>query len=313
MSARDSFASRAPLRPSPFAPGGKETATTDPAFLAELAALVARGRKEDQQFGARIGILWSACEEAGIAVPGVETWLYVHAALPGADVLCDYLVTAMPDTPPLAQAVRVAIFRYKELLDTLDRAQHALDRGAAAPILAEQLRQKLFFLGHYYEDFQGDPVLKALFPAPKVVATAGVPSLRGTPLPKPPDDQKEAREAAIARARAQLQAVAFGMARVRKVLGMIAGGPTLKVADLFTPEARATRLLALSLPSSPVTLAKVQDAEALQARLEGAIAALEKGGAPDLVRELGERLAALPLAFRQDPLLRDLFPTSQAA
>ncbi len=311
MAASEPLPTRAPVRPPALPHAARGTPSADPRLIEELDTLIARGRKADGQFGARIQLLFMACQQARLPVPGVSELPMTHDLPPGSAAMTGYLVAQLPSSPRLAQAVRVAIFRYRELLDQLDRADEARAAGKVAPLLLEQLRQKLFFLGHYYEDFQSDAVLKALFPAPRVVDRAKAPAA-GQPSPtRSPDDPHEVREAAIARGRTLLAALGPGMARIARVLTMVDGGPTLKLTDLFTPDARETRMLALTLPSNPDALAMLREAHQRWTRLGQALAALEKGGTAEAVRQLGEGLAELPLACRQNPLLRDLFPAAE--
>lgn len=319
MSAPDHFAAGRPtLRTSSHPAADKDAPSAEPALLAGLARELEKAHAADARFGPRIEMLWLACEQIGLPVPGVADVPARHELPPAAPVMIAYLVGALPASPRLAQAVRVAIFRYSETLLLIHDAEAARLRGAVAPVLLEQLRQKLYLLGHYYRDFQDDAVLRGLFPAPRVIER---PTLGGPrPLASREDvAHRQQALAAVERVGTLARELAPTFERVGAVLAMIDGGPALKVADLLSPQARASRMLALTLPGRPDIVARLRDGLVAWERLAAALAAARANPHQASTAELealGELVAPLtefPLACRRDPLLRELVPPNAPA
>lgn len=89
--------------------------------------------------------------------------------------------------------MRLAVSRYHEAMRIGTGAAEALAAGFATSLILEGLRRETYFLGHLYETFRDDAVLRKVFPAPKVVEADADPARRLARRGRPPPSRRRSR------------------------------------------------------------------------------------------------------------------------
>lgn len=272
------------------------------AALDELRVLVVRADETIDVLEERIELLVRACALASLTVPGVTVTVY-RFEISGTTVnVMRYVAGKVVTDRPLAQAVQVTVFRFYEGVRVRDESHVALTKPVARPDLVAALRQALYLMHHFHADFVNEPVLAQIFPSPQTLRTGGG-DVAGTDAMKAFQRQESRRKAHLEQVRILLAAVAPTLALVRRAHDAAVGLGGVQLNDLFSPQGRAIRMVALAAKSNPGAVGVLAEVLAAVAALEGHLAAEAEGA---VLEAASIPVGQLHQTLRRHPLLKDL-------
>lgn len=300
MPSADQYSGSSPA-PEPKGPRGASAAS-----LEELGAWIARADETMANYGPRVEMLYRACQAAKIAVPGVPEMALMHVLTPEGEKVVGYMEGVLPTQAVLAKAVQVAIYRFNETRELIRvaRRHHAL--GLVDTGVLGQLRQQMYFLGRYFEEFKQDPVLACIFPAPKVVEVG-----KTTPKVANPENVKGSiRHQLIDRAHRWVGWLEPKMKLAEKVLAVAENPATMSLKEMMSPEGRQVRWVTLALVHKPEDRAILKLGATTFRELERILEAAKLGGPVDELPKLIGRVDEVLFTCRKHAVLRDLFPAA---
>jgi hypothetical protein len=262
-----------------------------------------------------VELLGRACEAAGVQVPGVGPMTFRFECTPKGEQIIKYLVGAF--TPELVEAVQRTIFRFHDACAALVAAEESQAAGMVTSSLLEDLKRTLFYMARAYVDFEGDPVLRQLFPAPK----GAKPAQAKQPLTAV-DRLRErmAKDALLHKVETFAAGFEERMGLLKLIVSMI-DGRRLGVDELLKPEARRARLAFFGMASDKPLQNRLRELVNAHAALRTQLTAVHQGGGDlDALRQSVVSISAMALALRQHPLTADLlavppeslFPTEES-
>lgn len=311
MSTRDSFERHTgplqraggtqPLRPLTRSLVPPET------LHAQTYELLTKARASVESLEPRVEILFQACQEAKLAVPGLGVVSLRHPLSPKGEQIVGYLGGNILNKPNWRKEVQVAVFRFYEAVRLIEVAQAELDRKHPQQQTLEELKLQIFYLCRFHEIFKEERVLAQLFPAPQTL-NANQPKADINPVERL--KQKKQRDEILNKAEILRASLAPRMQTLFMTVDMIEKGTVLDVRALLTGSTRTVRLIAMGITTSPELVSKLKEARDLFQKLEAQLKEAKAGGEVVPLKDTILPLSRLALTCRQHALLRDLFPPS---
>lgn len=298
MTQRDQFlrqAATAPLRRTPTRPVG----AADPAALAaQLADALGRAGALIAGTEPQITTLHEACRRAKAPPPGVPDAAPDRAFTPQEERVAGYVAQALHADVAMRRRVQVAVYRHHGAKQAVAAAEAAQAAGTLDLAMIERLRQALYHLSVYHLEFQGDPLLSQLFPAPRT---------HGAEAPLTPIQQlkrKLAQEAALEGAKQLHDGLEGPMKLIGLILEMADGTRKMGLQDLVVPATRQARLVAVQLGGDPAALTLLRQARQDYAGLHQALMKIRAAEDTPHVEKAAFPLSGFEAACREHPTLR---------
>lgn len=304
MTQRDQFLRQAtaPLRRTPTRPVG----AGDPAALvAQLVDALGRAGGLIAGTSDAIATLHDACRRAKAPPPGVPEAGPARALSPQEERVAGYLAGQLASDVALRRRVQVAVYRHFGAREAIAAAEAAREEGKLDLALIERLRQSLYHLSVYHMEFQDDPLLRQLFPAPRTHGPdgAGDGSLTAIQRLK----RKLAQEAALEGAKALHDGLDEPMKLIGLVIEMAEGTRRMGLQDLLVPATRQARLVAVQLGQDPQAVARLKQARKDFAALHQALMKIRNAEDTPLVEKAAFPLSGFEAACKEHPSLRLLW------
>lgn len=259
----------------------------------------------------RVELLLHAFAAIGVPVPGVEIGEFKHALTPNSTKIVAYLTRAMQVKPGLPRQMAVAVFRYHEAVQTVQKARQAMEEDVLPPNILEELKLKFFYLANYHEEFKGDPILTQLFPPPKAgKATATLKKRSTTPLTAAELlKQRQAKDAAIRHAETYLNQLRPKIEQIKLVSTMQQQGNRLNLAAMIKPQERKASAIVKGLRSDERGLEQLGRALKLYEQFQGALVAAKKSGDVEPLKVFIDCFHQMAAAWEAHPVLKELVTT----
>lgn len=269
----------------------------------------------------RVELLLHAFKAINVPVPGVEIGEFKHTLSPNSTKIVAYLTRAMQVKPGLPRQMAVAVFRYHEAVQTVEKAREALESDVLPPNILEELKLKFFYLANYHEEFKGDPILTQLFPAPKAgKATAVLKKRSTTPLtPAELLRQRQAKDAAIRFAETYVTALRPKMENLKLIVSLQKQASRLNnLTAMIKPQERKAMGVLKALKGDERGLEQITRALTLYEQFQAALVAAKKNGDVEPLKVFLDCFHQMVTAWSVHPVLKELvtakdLPTQEIA
>lgn len=257
----------------------------------------------------RVELLLHAFTAIGIPVPGVEISEFKHALSPNSTKIVAYLTRAMQVKPGLPRQMAIAVFRYHEAVQTVQKAREALESEELPPTILEELKLKFFYLANYHEEFKGDPILTQLFPPPKTGKATGALKKRNT-TPLTASEllrQRQAKDAAIRHAETYLTALRPKMEFLKLIVTVHSQTSRLNnLAAMVKPQERKAMGILKALKGDERNLEQIPRALKLYEQFQTSLVASKKTQDIEPLKVFIDCFHQLAGAWEVHPVLKEL-------
>jgi hypothetical protein len=289
-----------------------------PAMTTFLENTVAKADTLVQSLEARVELLMLACRMAKKPIPGVEFGEPKHPITPSTQKIVQYLVRALQMKPPLLKRVQVAVFRFHEAVEVIDRARVGLETDALEDGILEELKLKVYYLTNFHEEFRIDPVLTQVFPPPKDgpprPGTGG--ALKpgtGTISPAELAQQRQSLEVTFHQAQQVVNELAGHLAFFVKAIELAESGKTGNLSGLFSdPATKRAQACAKAIKSDPMLMVKLKGDRKLYDELLARTKESYRTAQLEPLKETLEAFQRLRASWLQQAALREFMVPPEA-
>jgi hypothetical protein len=287
------------------------------ALQSVVQSTVARVGKHLQALEQRIELMVRALQGAQLPIPGVTDWTFKHAVSPQGKKIISYIEKVVVQQADLTRQMQMAVFRYHEARDAVERARGELRAGTAGSHTIEEVKRTFYPLTNLHVEFRHDSLLAQMFPPPAGAATpgsgagTGMLQARGTSVLAGADGAlryQKMRQAAVAQGEALVRHLTPGMQQLQRIIELQRPALGAALLDLFNAQARHERLLAQRLKEDAKAGQLAASALEIFEHLKEQVAEVKKGSPFEPLAEQMEFLANLLGVWHQHPLLREFFP-----
>jgi hypothetical protein len=236
---------------------GAATLTFTENTVAKASALI-------ESLEPRVELLMRACQMARKPIPGVTYREYRHALSPNTQKIVSYLLRAIQVKEPLLKRVQVAVFRFHEAVEVVERARAGLETGELEAGILEELKLKFYYLTNFHEEFRIDPVLTQVFPPPKDPVArpgtgGGLKPVPGAMTQAEALQQRHALEMAFHQAQQIVNELAGHLAFFTRAMDLAEQNKTGNLGGLFSdPATKRLQACAKAIKADPMLMVKLK-------------------------------------------------------
>lgn len=289
-----------------------------PAMITFLENTVAKADVLVQSLEPRVELLMLACRMARKPIPGVEFGEPKHAVTASTQKIVQYLVRALAVKAPLLKRVQVAVFRFQEAVEVIERARAGLASGELEDGILEELKLKVYYLTNFHEEFRIDPVLTQVFPPPATPTAR--PGTGGGLKPGPgqvsPAELAQARQAlemTFQQAQQVVSELAGHLAFFVKAIELAEHGKTGNLGGLFSdPATKRAQACARVIKNDPMLMVKLKGDRKLYDDLLARTKEHYRTAQLEPLRETLEAFQRLRASWQQQAALREFLAPPEA-
>ncbi len=266
----------------------------------------------------RVELLMQACQTAKKPIPGVEFGHYKHPVTPQTQKIIVYVSRAIGVKEALRKRVQVAVFRFKEAAEVVERARAGLESGELEAGIHEELKLKFYYLTNFHEEFRIDPVLTQVFPPPKEPVArpgTGVMARPGTGMIPKADAmaQRQQLDATFQQAQQVVNELAGHLGFFAKAIDLVDRNQTGNLSGLFSdPATKRLQACAKLIKNDPMLLVKLKGDRKLYDELLAHTKEHYRTSNLEHLKETLEAFMKLRASWLQHPVLRGYMGAEEA-